>query len=80
MGVCVLNDQIYVSGETEIERYDPTTDEFIVLPIRFEGNFLSVLVSKDESIIIFRGTEVTQLELSPSPMAFKFAEIENIVL
>ena len=80
MGICAVNSQIYLSHDSGIERYDPECDLFSPLPIIFETKLLSVLVPYEESIIIFRGGEVNQLELSPSPMLYKITDIENVDL
>jgi B-box zinc finger/Kelch motif len=75
MGICIVNEEIYISGDMGIEKYDPITDTFIIIPVAFETSLLSVLVPKEDSILIFRGSEASLLELHPSPMMFKLSEI-----
>ena len=80
MSVCVVGTHIYISSDSEIERYEPDSDTFTILPIIFESKLLSVIVAMEESILLFRGGEVSHLEITPSPIIFRTATIEVVDL
>lgn len=65
MGVCVLKDSIYIAGENDIEKYNPEINSFVVLNVDFQTRYLSVLVPRQNSLLIFRGDLLNELEPKP---------------
>ncbi|OMJ67640.1 hypothetical protein SteCoe_35146 [Stentor coeruleus] len=80
MGICTVAGKIFLSGECEIEKYDPEMDRFVKIPIIFEVKLLSLLVAKENSFLIFRAGEVNEIECKNNYTSFKIAEIEAIDL
>ena len=80
MSLCAISSQIYISSGPDIEKYDPISNVFTKLPVLFTNKLLSAIVNYEESLLIFRGGEVHQLDLTPSPIMFRTAVVENIDL
>ncbi|CAG9327193.1 unnamed protein product [Blepharisma stoltei] len=77
MGICELKGIIYISGEKEIESFNPATNEFKELPIVMEGRFLSVLVPRQNSILMFRGGDLREIEIEPRLIDFIVSPIRK---
>mmetsp|Transcript_28127 Transcript_28127/g.27834 ORF Transcript_28127/g.27834 Transcript_28127/m.27834 type:complete len:87 (+) Transcript_28127:339-599(+) len=77
MGICELKGIIYISGEKEIESFNPITNEYKELPIVMEGRFLSVLVPRQNSILMFRGDELREIEIEPRLIEFIVSPIRK---
>ena len=79
MGICVVGKDIYLSNDSEIEKYCTKTDSFSGVNIKFEFRLLSTLVSKDYHVLMFRPGEVLEYE-TENGLLFKVCNTENIDL
>ena len=79
MGICALGKDIYISGDSQIERYSTETDTFSTLNIKFEYRLLSTLVSKNDNVLIFRPGQMLEYE-TQTELLFKVSDTEDIDL
>lgn len=79
MGICAINGFIYLSNDTEIERYCIKNNAFETINVKFELRMLTTLVSKDSHILIFRPGDMLEYE-TETGLLYKACDMENIDL
>ncbi|OMJ86121.1 hypothetical protein SteCoe_12396 [Stentor coeruleus] len=60
--ICECNNKIYLGGKSFVEVFDPQSSSFTHLDLKWEKKLSCVLVSFNNSVVIFRGKTIGQLD------------------